>query len=147
VAESTRNAVLGLLAQQPLYGYALCERLARWPLDDVVASPRPRSIYRALERLRDEQLIERTDAPHDRDPDGPNRARYQATAAGERRLEAWLRSRPESFADLCMRIVAARRTDLPLLLAAAEAVERNCLADLQDAHEPDVSAVAAAGGS
>jgi DNA-binding PadR family transcriptional regulator len=147
VAESTQYAVLGLLAQRPSYGYALIESLARWPLDDVVGVPRPRSIYRALEALRNAGLIEPQEAPHDRDPDGPSRERYGATAAGEEQLEAWLRSRPESFGELCMRIVAGRRQDLPVLLAAVVAMEQDCLARLQEAQVPEAAALAARGAS
>jgi DNA-binding PadR family transcriptional regulator len=147
VAESTRYAVLGLLAQRPSYGYALVESLARWPLDDVVGVPRQRSIYRALETLHKAGLIAPQQLPHDREPDGPNRERYGATAAGQEQLAAWLRAKPESFGDLCMRILAARREDLPIILAAVASVEQDCLARLQEVQVPDAAALAARGSS
>jgi DNA-binding PadR family transcriptional regulator len=147
LAGSTRYAVLGLLAQRSSYGYALVERLSRWPLDDTVPAPRRRSIYRAVEQLRGDRLIERQEAPLDRDPDGPSRERYVATVEGERRLELWLRTRPASFADLCLRLVAGRRQDLPTLLRAITAVEQDNLARLQGLQSPDAGSVVARGGS
>jgi DNA-binding PadR family transcriptional regulator len=147
VAESTRYAVLGLLAQRSSYGYALVERLSRWPLDDTVTVPRRRSIYRAVTELRDERLIERQPSEHDREPDGPNRERYGATTEGERRFALWMQTRPESFGDLCLRLIAARRQDLPELLAAVAAIEQDNLARLQRLQSPDPGGVVARGGS
>ncbi|WP_414641162.1 PadR family transcriptional regulator [Baekduia sp.] len=61
VSESTRYAVLGLLARRPTHGYALVEQIRRWPLDPVLV-PTGSSIYKALRRLSHEQLIEPLDS-------------------------------------------------------------------------------------
>jgi DNA-binding PadR family transcriptional regulator len=146
VSESTRYAVLGLVARRPTYGYALVEQLGHGPLEESLV-PTHRSIYKMLRALKEEQLIELLDSEHDREPDGPSRRRYGVTPEGERRLEAWLRSRPETFTDLRLRVAAARQQDLPLLIDVVRDAEHACLARLQELRAPDVASLSHRGGS
>jgi DNA-binding PadR family transcriptional regulator len=146
VSESTRYTVLGLVARRPTYGYALVEQLRHWPLSVGLVPPR-RSIYKALHVLSEQQLIAPQDSPLDRDPDGPSRRRFAATAEGERRYEEWLRSQPQSFADLCLRIGTARRKDLPALIEMVIAAEHECLARHQELQAPEIEALIAKGAS
>jgi DNA-binding PadR family transcriptional regulator len=146
VSESTRYAVLGLVARRPTYGYALVEQLRHWPLSEGLVPP-PRSIYKALRSLSDEQLIEPQDAAIDREPDGPSRRRFGVTAEGERRYEEWLRRPPATFGELCLRIGTARRKDLPALLEAVILAEHQCLAAYRELRSPEVETLAANGAS
>jgi DNA-binding PadR family transcriptional regulator len=144
VSESTRYAVLGLVARQPTHGYAVFDQIRRWPLDPALI-PERFTIYRALRRLSDDHLIEARDAEPGRGPEHVVRTTYGATAEGERCLEDWLRSPPTTYEDLCMRIGAARREDLPLIVEFVAAAERACLARLQDLRMPAVESLAARG--
>ncbi len=146
MSESTRYTVLGLVVRRPTYGYALAELLRRWPLPDGLAPP-PRSIYKALRSLSDEQLIEPQDSALDREPDGPSRRRYGATPEGERRFAQWLASPSQTFPELCLRIGTARRTDLPVLIEAVRQAEHQLLARHRDLRTPEVETLIAKGAS
>jgi DNA-binding PadR family transcriptional regulator len=144
VSESTRYAVLGLVARQPTHGYALVEQIRRWPLDPALV-PTGSSIYKALRRLSYEQLIQPLDADRDAAPERSGRTTYGATAEGQQRFEAWLRRPPTTYEDLCMRLGAARRQDLPLLIEFVADAERACVDRLQGAHMPAAESLAARG--
>jgi DNA-binding PadR family transcriptional regulator len=146
VSESTRFAVLGLVARRPTYGYALVEQLRHWPLSEGLVPP-PRSIYKALRSLSDDELIVPQDAAIDREPDGPSRRRFGVTPEGERRYEAWLRRPPATFGELCLRVGTARRKDLPALLDAVVQAEHQCLAAYRELRSPEVETLAAKGAS
>jgi DNA-binding PadR family transcriptional regulator len=146
LSESTRYAVLGLVARRPTYGYALVEELGHGPLEESLV-PTHRSIYKMLRALKDEGLIELLDSERDREPDGPSRRRYGVTPEGERRLEAWLCSRPKTFTGLRLRLAAARHQDLPVLIEVVRNAEYECLARLQDLRAPDVASLSTKGGS
>jgi DNA-binding PadR family transcriptional regulator len=144
VSESTRYTVLGLVVRRPTYGYALAELLRRSPLPEGLVPP-PRSIYKALRSLSDEHLIEPQDSALDREPDGPSRRRYGATPEGERRFEQWLAQPSQTFADLCLRIGTARRTDLPVLIDIVQQAEHRLLARHRDLRTPEVETLIAQG--
>lgn len=146
MSESTRYTVLGMVARRPTYGYALVEQLRHCPLSEGLVPPR-RAIYKALHVLSEQQLITPQDSALDREPDGPSRRRFAATAEGERRYAEWLQSQPESFADLCLRIATARRKDLPALIEIVVAAEHECLAHHQELQAPEVEALIAKGAS
>lgn len=146
VSESTRYTVLGLVVRRPTYGYALAELLRHSPWPEGLA-PGPRSIYKALRSLSDEQLIEPQDSALDREPDGPNRQRYGATPEGERRFEQWFARPSQNFADLCLRIGTARRTDLPVLIGSVQHAEHQLLARHRDLRTPEVETLIANGAS
>jgi len=144
MSESTRYAVLGLIARQPTYGYALVEQIRRWPLDPALV-PTGSSIYKALRRLSYEQLIQPLDADLAAGAERSGRTTYGATPEGQQRFEAWLRRPPTTYEDLCMRIGAARHQDLPLLIAFVADAERACMDRLQGAHMPEAESLAARG--
>jgi DNA-binding PadR family transcriptional regulator len=144
VSESTRYAVLGLVARQPTHGYALVEQIRRWPLDPALV-PTGSSIYKALRRLSLERLIEPLDADVDVASERSGRTTYGATVEGEQRFEAWLRRPPTTYDDLCMRIGAARRQDLSLLAEFVADAERACVDRLQGAHMPAAESLLARG--
>jgi DNA-binding PadR family transcriptional regulator len=146
VSESTRYAVLGLVARRPTYGYALVEELGHGPLEESLV-PTHRSIYKMLRALKDEGLIELLDSERDREPDGPSRRRYGVTPVGERRLVVGLRSPPATFTGLRLRLAAARRQDLPALIEVVRNAEFDCLARLQELRAPDVASLSSQGGS
>ena len=144
VSKSTQYAVLGLVAQRPTYGYALVDRLSRWPLDDALV-PAQRGVYKALRALSDEHLIDPQASPLDREPDGPNRRRYGVTPAGAQRFEEWLEGPPATWGELWLRLGTASRKDVPTLLRIVETAERECLARLEELTPPDLEELAASG--
>jgi DNA-binding PadR family transcriptional regulator len=144
VSESTRYAVLGLVARRPTHGYALVEQIRRWPLDPALV-PTGSSIYKALRRLSHEQLIEPLASDTDRGPDRLGRTTYGATAQGEQRFAAWLRRPPTTYEDLCMRVGAARQQDVPMLIEFVSSAEHACLARLQGLRMPEVESLVARG--
>ena len=146
VSESTRYAVLGLVARRPTYGYALVEQLGHGPLEESLV-PTHRSVYKMLRALKEEQLIELLDSDRDREPDGPSRRRYGVTPEGERRLEAWLSSPPHTLTDLRLRVAVARRSDVPALIQVVRAAEHACLTRLQELQAPSVASLSTRGGS
>jgi DNA-binding PadR family transcriptional regulator len=146
VSESTRYTVLGLVVRRPTYGYALAELLSQWPLPEGHAPP-ARSIYKALRSLNDEHLIEQQASALDNEPDGPSRQRYGATPEGERRFEEWLARPSQTFSELCLRIGAARRTDVPVLIDIVQQAERQLLARHRDLRTPEVETLIAKGAS
>jgi DNA-binding PadR family transcriptional regulator len=146
VSESTRYAVLGLVARRPTYGYALVEQLGHGPLEESLV-PTHRSVYKMLRALKEEGLIELLDSERDREPDGPSRRRYGVTADGERRLEAWLRSPPHTLTDLRLRVAVARRDDVPALIDVVRVAEHACLTRLQELQAPRVASLSTRGGS
>jgi DNA-binding PadR family transcriptional regulator len=146
VSRSTRYTVLGLVARRPTYGYALVEQLRWRPLSDVLA-PTQRAIYKALDSLSKEHLIEELDSELDRRPDGPSRRRYAATPEGERRFEEWLQLLAPTFDELCLRIGTARRKDLPVLIEIVRQAEHRLLARHRDLRTPEVETLVAAGAS
>ena len=146
MSESTRYAVLGLVARRPTHGYALVEQIRRWPLDPALV-PTGSSIYKALRRLSEERLIVAQGSELEREADRLGRTTYGATAEGEERFAAWLRRPPSTYEDLCMRIGAARRQDLPMLIDFVSNAEHACLARLQGLRMPEVESLAARGAS
>jgi DNA-binding PadR family transcriptional regulator len=146
VAESTRYAVLGLVARRPTHGYALVEQIRRWPLDEALV-PSGSSIYKALRWLSVEGLIApqalvRADGEA---TDRLGRTTYGATPEGVARFEAWLRRPPTTYEDLCLRVGAARAQDVPMLLDFVASAEHACMARLQGLRMPEVTSLMARG--
>lgn len=129
MSSSTKYAVLGLVARRPTYGYALMQQLRRWALDP--STVRSSSVYTALSRLEDEQLIEVRGPAAAKGTDRQPRMTYGATAAGEERLDRWLTTAPADYDELRLRIALARPADLDHLIAYALAAEREYLDRLQ----------------
>ncbi len=81
--------VLGLLAEEPLYGYDLLERFRTRSMGFWVEVGKA-SVYQALRRLEEEGLA--TGRPQE-GTGGPDRRVYRVTASGRARLRAGLRER------------------------------------------------------
>jgi DNA-binding PadR family transcriptional regulator len=141
MSSSTRYAVLGLVARRPTYGYALLQQLRRWSVEPT--SVRSSSVYTALTRLEQDQLIEPLGPAAASGTDRQPRITYGATEAGAQRFDEWLASPPASYDDLRLRIGLARPHDLPLLIGFVIAAEEECLARLQALEPPPVQAQAA----
>ena len=131
MAESTRYAVLGLVARQPAHGYALYSEIERWPLPDELRPGRS-TVYRHLERLHGDQLIESRRAEGPADPGRPDRTVVAVTDAGLKHLDDYVRTRPRSFDELCVRIAACRPEDVPLLIRFAAELEQASLQRFQE---------------
>jgi PadR family transcriptional regulator AphA len=83
-------AVLGLLACGPQHAFALVKALApAGELGQIWSVPTP-VVYRAVNRLRDDGLIEAIG--EERSDSGPPRTQLAITPDGKRHLDAWLRS-------------------------------------------------------
>jgi DNA-binding PadR family transcriptional regulator len=131
MADSTRYAVLGLVARKPAHGYALVSEIEHWPLPEALRPGRS-TVYRHLERLLADGLIERHAAESGQDSRKPDRTVYTATQSGIRELDAHLRTTPASFDELCVRISVCRPEDLPALIDFASHLERRSLEMFQE---------------
>jgi DNA-binding PadR family transcriptional regulator len=131
MAESTRYAVLGLVAREPAHGYALCAEIERWPLPDELRPGRS-TVYRSLERLNAARLIEPRASEDAADVGRLERTIYAATVKGLAELDRYMRTRPRSFDELCVRLSASRREDLPILIAYAADLEQESLRRFQE---------------
>lgn len=83
---SVRNALLGLLAQRPFYGYELLAALDGITGGHDAWAVNPGQIYATLERLEKNGLIEEQPA----NGIAPEKTTYTATAAGRQELTDWL---------------------------------------------------------
>ncbi len=131
MAESTRYAVLGLVAREPAHGYALYSEIERWPLPDELRPGRS-TVYRHLERLHADALIEPRRSEGAADPGRPDRTVFAATPAGVAQLDAYVRTRPRSFDELCVRISVCRPDDLPMLVRFAADLEQASVRRFQE---------------
>lgn len=131
LAESTRHAVLGLVARDPAHGYALYSEIERWPVPDQLRPGRS-TVYRHLERLHSDGLIAPHEALDDTTSRHPDRTVYAATPDGLAELERHAHTRPRSLDDLCIRISVARPADFPQLIAFATELEQLSLSRFQE---------------
>ena len=86
--------VLGLLAEEPLYPYAMRQRISE-RAHDRLPGVRPASLYDVVQRLADAGLVS-PDEPS-REGHRPERVEYSITEAGRTALAGWV---TESLADL-----------------------------------------------
>ena len=77
-----KPAVLMLLSEQSLHGYAIIEELQELGIEGA----EPGGVYRLLRNLEDEDLVE---SEWETEGKGPAKRTYCLTAAGEDRLLAW----------------------------------------------------------
>lgn len=131
VAESTRHAVLGLVAREPTHGYALYAEIERWPLPGELRPGRS-TVYRHLERLSEGRLIAPQRPAAEAASRHPDRTVYAVTPIGIDELDRYARTRPRSFDDLCVRVSIARPEDVPLLIDFAADLERTSLRRFQE---------------
>ncbi|HAL16096.1 MAG TPA: PadR family transcriptional regulator [Anaerolineaceae bacterium] len=83
---SVRNALLGLLAQRPFYGYELLAALDGIAGGHDGWAINPGQIYATLERLEKSGLI----AEQPANGSAPEKTTYTATVAGRQELAEWL---------------------------------------------------------
>jgi DNA-binding PadR family transcriptional regulator len=128
---STRNAVLGLLIEQPDHGYQLTQRLQeRLGAPDVRRS----YVYELMKQLAGDELICRTEGPAVAET-GPSRVIYKATGKGVEHFQEWLASPPSTGPlreELHVKIMVSRTSDLPRLIELTWQEERQCLDRLLD---------------
>ncbi len=139
---STRHVVLGLLVERPGYGYDLQQRIdARLGFLGLSES----AVYKILERLEAEGWIEETGQRRlGTTRRGAPRVMYRATALGHERFKQWMGAPCERAVlrdELQAKLNVAEPTDLPELLAGAEAQGRECLAELAALGRPALARV------
>lgn len=123
MAELTKQAILGMVRRKSTYGYQLHDRLMeRWPYGDLFP-PNQRTVYKILKGLEDDGLVMGRNLP----VDGRTRRRFDVTQAGREFYERWLRSEPETFAELILRLATSTEDDLPLLLPRVVAAQHELL--------------------
>jgi len=81
-------AILAVLAEGPLHGYGLAERIAAFP---AFAGDRPdvSGIYRFLKAMHRKGLVQ---SAWDLSESGPAKKTYQITATGQQCLRLWMRT-------------------------------------------------------
>jgi len=89
VVSKVEVVVLGLLAEEPMYGYDLIEQFRSRSMVFWVEVGKA-SIYQALHRLEERRCVS---GRQQAGTDGPDRRVYRLTAAGRARLRAGLRER------------------------------------------------------
>jgi DNA-binding PadR family transcriptional regulator len=79
-------AVLSLLAEEPLHGYLLMQRLGKMPMFRNHA-PDSTGVYRFLKAMEDRGLVV---AAWDVSGSGPAKKQFRLTAKGRKCLETWV---------------------------------------------------------
>jgi DNA-binding PadR family transcriptional regulator len=79
--------VLGLLRVRPMHPYEMQRLIRDWHKDEFLELKRG-SLYHAIERLREQGMIDVVEV--NRDGRRPERTVYRITEAGERQMRAWL---------------------------------------------------------
>lgn len=83
---SVRNAILGLLAQQPRHGYELRAAFEALVGGDDIWNVKPAQIYTTLTRLEEAGLVHRDGVEQD---GGPEKRIYSLTTSGRHELAEW----------------------------------------------------------
>jgi len=132
VKAGTKYAVLGLLLEQPSYGYEVLVRF-RQAFDAGQWAVSPQGLYASLDRLERDGLIEPVAAPageaRRRQPKTP----YRVTAQGARELRQFLESpinADPSRAEFLVRLQCAVSKDAAALLELLDGYENACLEEL-----------------
>lgn len=123
--------VLSLVIDQPSYGGEIGRRFEE--RYDGLLSSRPQHIYKALDELRGQGLIEQIVLDDDARL-GQQVRGYRATADGARAYRAWLRSP--------IQVGSRTRHEVMIRLASTRADDRETAAFLLDAYERAVLALA-----
>jgi len=127
-------AIVALLAEQPIHGWGLIQKLRPdGEIGAVWSLPRP-SVYRALETLQQRGLIE--ESRLERSERGPYRMVFQTTRKGRAALKAWLAGPVEHVRDIRGLFL------LKLVLAARAGIDREPMIRVQRAVlEPSIAAL------
>ena len=131
---SLRSVILGVLAEQPLHGYAIQATLEE--RFGEMCDPAFGDVYRVLAALSRDGLVTVSTARIGR---RPRRKVYAPTAAGRRALVVWLRdgrdgdARPSADEPWLRMLIAARAAPdvLPLLLDAEVRRRREALHEVE----------------
>jgi DNA-binding PadR family transcriptional regulator len=134
---SAKNAVLGLVIEQPGHGYDLARRLeARFGSSGFA----PTGVYSALDQLCAEALVRsagsRTDEENERA--APRRI-YEATPKGIDHFEEWMLGSSAVAPvrdELYMKVALSKPHNMPRLIELARAQEEDCLVRLQELRRP-----------
>lgn len=136
VNASAKVAVLGLVLERPSYGYELAQRFERvfggqaW---EWVVSPA--AIYKALNELQDEQLIEEFDPAPDAATSRQPKKHYRATAKGARAMRTWLEAplpTDPSQAELLIRLNSGSVLSPAVLADVLGGHAETCLDELRE---------------
>ena len=128
----TKYAVLGLLLEQPSYGYEVLVRFrrafdaARWEIT-------PQGLYASLDRLERDGLIEPVDAGDRYASRRQPKTAYRVTSSGEDELQAFLAtpmSADASRAELLVRLQCVGSHDVEALVRLLDGHEQACLDEL-----------------
>lgn len=140
---STNHVVLGLLIEQPGYGYDLLKR-ARSRFGFLGLSEN--FVYKTLERLEQDGWIEETgDKSVGNTRRGAPRVIYRATPLGRERFKQWIATPSDRAVlrdELQAKLNLSEPDDLPELLAVAEHQCRECVAELATLQRPVLAHVA-----
>jgi len=140
---STKHVVLGLLIEQPGYGYDLLKR-ARTRFGFLGLSEN--FVYKTLERLEQDGWIEeKGDKAAGNTRRGAPRVIYRSTRLGRERFKEWLAAPSERAVlrdELQAKLNLSEPDDLPELLAVAETQARECVAELASVRRPVLAQVA-----
>ena len=98
-------AILLVLAEEPLHGYRLAERIGQMPMFRK-AKPDASGIYRFLKTMEGKGLVA---ASWDVSGSGPARKSYQITPSGERCLRQWIETLQEYREGITSLLKAARK--------------------------------------
>lgn len=145
-------AVLGLVIEQPSYGYELLRRL-RERYGELLEVSSPSQVYAALDRLQREGLIVHAPDAGERDDDGPQRQPkviYRATGDGARAHRRWLAERlwdDEQRVELVGRLITAGTQGPDALAALIDRCERDCTEAARLVSQPDPREDASGGES
>jgi DNA-binding PadR family transcriptional regulator len=134
---SAKNAVLGLVIEQPGHGYDLARRLeARFGSSGFA----PTGVYSALDQLSAEALVRSSGSRGDRESEraAPRRI-YEATPKGIDYFEEWMLGSSTVAPvrdELYMKVSLSKPHNLPRLIELARVQEEDCLTRLQDLKRP-----------
>ena len=98
-------AILLVLAEGPLHGYRLAQRIGEMPMFRG-AKPDGSGIYRFLRTMERKGLVV---ASWDTSQSGPAKKSYQITASGERCLRQWIKTLEEHREAITLLLRAARK--------------------------------------
>jgi DNA-binding PadR family transcriptional regulator len=122
------SVILGAVAERPGYGYELGKRLESrmgpsWQFNTS-------GIYAALDKLEQRNLVRHEQRERVRSVRSRDRVIYRVTDDGIAALEGWLRTpvRKEPVRmDVLARLAVSQPEHAPLLLAALDSYERECI--------------------
>lgn len=139
-----RDAMLALLAKEPVHGYELRQQLVRalGPAGDGLS---PGQVYMTLSRLHRSGLVAARTVGQARHPD---RKVYELTPTGRDRVTGWLMelSWPKvAPAEFHLKLVAAAATGLADPVALIDAQRRELLRQLRQVQQAALAETGAAG--